>query len=189
MSVAAAAPSILSALQPPQRGTPVAMPTMTNEQMALLNKMLRTSSGLSGMQGNVLDYMMRGGTVADYNNDALNTYYQYSLRNPAMQELYSKTLPGIGNQMAQRYFSSARNQAQNEAELGTRSNIQQQYSELALENELTRKQAQEASRTSGLSLLGQMQDQTLSAKPFDIVYKPKAGKAMIPGMLSSLGIG
>lgn len=188
-ALASAVPSILSAIQGPQRTTPMIMPTLTPAQQSLFAKMLRSSSGLSGLQGNTLGYMIQGGTANDYSPAALNTYYQYSLRTPALQDLYSRTLPGIGNQLASQYFSSRRVNAQNEAELGTRANLQQQYSQLALENELARKQAQEESRMGGLSLLGQMQQQAMSAKPFEIVYKPKYGEAMIPGLINKLGMG
>lgn len=181
-SAAAAAPSVISALQPGQKGTPTYMPTMTPEQYALFNQMTGVGTSLSPLQGNTLEYMMQGGTANDYNTNALNTYYQNSIRNPAMQQLYAETLPGIGNKLASQYFSSNRVQAQNKAELGTRTQLQQQYGELNLQNELAKKQAQEEARTSGLSLLGQMQGQAMAAKPFDIVMKPTGSSSILSGI-------
>ncbi len=177
-----AAPSIMSAMQTQAQGTPMYMPTMTPAQYAQLNQMLKTGTQLSPLQKNTLQSMMQGGTAADYGTDALESYYQNTLRNPAMQELYSETLPSVGNRLASKYWSSIRPQEQNKAELATRTQLQKTYGELQMQNELQKRQAMEESRTTGMGLLGQMQAQTLAAKPFDIIMQP--GKQS--GLLSQL---
>lgn len=178
-SALSALPSILSALQPAQKGTPMLMPSMTPEQYSLLNQMLGVSSGLSGLQGNTLGYMMQGGTAADYGPGAVNAYYQDTLVNPAMAELYNETIPSIQGRMSSKYWNSTRPNEVSKAQLANQTQLGKQYGQLVLANEKAKQQAQEESRTTGLNLLGQMQGQTLSAKPFDIVFQPKNGKGIM----------
>lgn len=183
-AIASAAPSILSALQGQKGSTPVYYPTMTPAQYAQLQQMVGTSSRLTPLQGNTLEYMMQGGTAGDYGQGALNTYYQNTLADPAMQELYNETLPSIGNRLQSKYWQSITPREQQMAEQATSTQLGKQYGELAMANELAQRTAQEEARTSGLSLLGQMQGQTLSAKPFDIVMQTKPQKGFLAELIS-----
>lgn len=178
-SVLSSAPSLISALQPGQKGTPMLVPTMSPEQYSLLNAMLGESNRLSGLQNDTLGYMMQGGTAADYGPGAISSYFKNTLVDPAMSELYNESIPSIQNRMSSKYWNSTRPNEVSKAILANQTQLGKQYGELVMANEKAKQQAMEESRMGGLSLLGQLQGQALSVKPFDIVFQPKKSKGIM----------
>jgi len=151
----------------------------TPQQTALANQMSQYYGENLGAYRPQLDQLMSGQPSTQVNPAATREFFQRNIYEPAMQEYQDVTVPTLGEQMGQNYWSTARRGAEQKALQGTQQMLAKNLADLQYKDEQARRGLQESAMNRMLQAYQftpeMMATRLLSQQPISTAYMPSQG--------------